>query len=1385
MSSNTLALQGWTRRGGACRGPLKRRSAVSVLALIAGAVGLSGQATEALAQCAELAPGFYGCEGVVVVPQTINAPNAIVVTTAPFWVDTSNNGNGLALEVVGDGYIVYGSAHQAPLIGGGVRFESLGDFGQTLGGLYISSVGNISAEGSDGLEVINNGYGDVDVDWSGIIHNDGTNGAYIVNSYGSGTVNVNVGPVVADVMGLRVINTGSGATNVSVEGTASLIGFAGVGALVEGGQDAGDINVAVAGTRGASAGVLVRQYGVGSSFVAAAGPAVGDGATGIGIQVENSALAGNLTIESRYASGTAIGILAKNDGVGDTKVVSTELVTSTAGAGLQVTNGATAGALRLVLNEVDAGYNAVTAHNAGNGVTAVLATGSVTSLTANGVLASNTAQGTTLAVHVATVSGGLSGIVLENAGVGDTSLTATGTVTGSGAHAIDATHLGDGVMSIQTQGVVGAVDGLNVWKEGAGFASIVAHGDIQGGDNGIRFAGTDLSATSVRGFGSIVGQTGDGVLVQVGGSAGDIYVRLNEVTGQEHGVRIANFGEGSTQVIVDERATALGADSNGIDVNQASGVNLLIEATEVVGGHIGIFAFNNGSGGTQVTSTEKVTGGAYGVYVANGANAGDLTVGVHDLESGSTGVQVENQGDGGLVVTSTGTITAGGHGIHAFNGAQGGSITVEATTIQAGDSGVVAVNNGGDDMWIVTHGQVTAADGDGILAMNAVLATDLVLDVQAVQGSDEGIFAQNLGSGLTRIRSHDRVVGLAGNGVEVVGGTASGPLLVDVMDVTGVIVGVSAQNLGAGPTDLIVRGVVEGGDAGIEATAGGPNALTIQNIGLVRNTSGESFDRALTAEGETISLINAGGLLGTVSFTGDSGVLLNQGVWSTAGGESLFSGADQQVRNLGGGAIVAADDDAVGETTTWTGLTRFENAGVLTLQDGGVGDRLQTSAETDLLEGSVLAVDIGGAGGADRLVSLGGVWIATGSRLDVTLAGGLQLNERYVVVDAPSVTGNFDFDEEFLTAFAGLRDGYTATTAYVEFAQLRALAEAASTPNQGAAAAGADSLPDGEPLKDALLMLPDDATARDAFDQLSGEIHPASRTAVVEDARLPRQAVLDRLALDQPERSVWGRAIGAGGHNDGDANADRLDRDTYGLIFGVDAPMGAVTAGLAVGWLESDMDLGHRNSEGTVQALHLVGYVGGEVGGWSLRGGAGYGVTSAKTHRRVSFPGISQRLSADYDGGVLQGFAEAGRAFTVERGKVEPFLNLALLRVDTDGFTETGGSAALSADKAEQTSGYATLGLRFAMPATDTVDLRGQVGWRHGWGDLEPEGRHAFDGGDAFTVVGAAASEDAAIVALEARWQVSQGLSVGVAYDGVMGADAQDHAATAGFKLRF
>lgn len=648
-----------------------------------------------------------------------------------------------------------------------------------------------------------------------------------------------------------------------------------------------------------------------------------------------------------------------------------------------------------------------------------------------------------------------------------------------------------------------------------------------------------------------------------------------------------------------------------------------------------------------------------------------------------------------------------------------------------------------------------------------------------------GVLARNTG-GDTRVTTTGNVVGRAYEGIAVVHANGAGDITVDARNVSGRTVGISVANNGAGDTDIAVRGLVTGSDAAVVIQSSGDQAVRLTNTGDIRNFGNRSSDLALQLSGGAVSMANTGNILGRLVLLGDTNTVDNRGRWNSMGGVSAFQGSNDRLTNGVGGEIIGGGESSMRETTVWQGLETFENRGLLTLRDGGVGDVISTTANSVLATGSTLRVDIGGQNLADLFRTTGTLNIQTGATLDVNFNQPLALG-RYIVAEAAQgLTGEFVFQDRLVSAFIGLQDGYTSTTAYVELSQMRAFEEAGDTPNRRETGRGVDSLEPGNPLFDAIVVMPDDGAARDAFDQLSGEIHPAMRRAMVDDSRLPRDAVLQRLETEAGNGRYWAESYYGRGRVSADGNATRAGRESTGMLFGMDgAAAPGVTVGVAAGWLDSEIELDARNSTGTATNVHGMAYAGYRMDRWSLRGGVAYAWTSVDTERSVAFAGVTDKLTSGYDGSVMQAFLETGYRLPTHGGYVEPFLNLTTIHANTDAFREAGGAARLEGEGARDDLYMSTLGFRVQTERPGAFSARGMLGLRHMNGDLAQAGQHRFPGGGVFTVLTSSHSDLAAVATFEADWQLTPWLAFGATFDGAKGEDGGDHTVTGRFRIAF
>ena len=83
------------------------------------------------------------------------------------------------------------------------------------------------------------------------------------------------------------------------------------------------------------------------------------------------------------------------------------------------------------------------------------------------------------------------------------------------------------------------------------------------------------------------------------------------------------------------------------------------------------------------------------------------------------------------------------------------------------------------------------------------------------------------------------------------------------------------------------------------------------------------------------------------------------------------------------------------------------------------------------------------------------------------------------------------------------------------------------------------------------------------------------------------------------------------------------------------------------------------------------------------------------------------------------------------------------------------------------------------------ASLRAMAGWRHAFGDVQPEAILAFDGSADFVISGAPIARDAAVLEAGFDLAISPDATFGIAYSGEIGDDAEDHGLNATLAVEF
>ena len=370
---------------------------------------------------------------------------------------------------------------------------------------------------------------------------------------------------------------------------------------------------------------------------------------------------------------------------------------------------------------------------------------------------------------------------------------------------------------------------------------------------------------------------------------------------------------------------------------------------------------------------------------------------------------------------------------------------------------------------------------------------------------------------------------------------------------------------------------------------GGNGTLTIADSGLVQvGATGDGVLR-VACGGDSTGTLNIG------AASGDAAVAAGQQdalaiVFGLGSGTVVFNHTDTaydfdmgitgagSVDVMSGTAILSVGSDYTGDTTITGGTLRVNwaitsgtyvsGAGVLggtgyvgdvfvqsggTLAPGNSIGTLSAGGDVDFASGSNFDVEIDAAGNSDVLLASGDVTIQSGATLNI---GPEALSEdgstydlvtNYMLIAANSVTGVFD---TVTGSFAFLDALVTYEAANVYLTMYRNdvdLTTVATTANQIATAGAISDLSSGSTVYQAIIVL-DISTAPMAFDLLSGEIHPTTRSLLPQNSQFALSAA--RNHDGGAGINVWGDVMGGWAQIDSEGNAATATQSIYGTFSG-------------------------------------------------------------------------------------------------------------------------------------------------------------------------------------------------------------------------------------------
>jgi len=1098
-------------------------------------------------------------------------------------------------------------------------------------------------------------------------------------------------------------------------------------------------------------------------------------------------------------------------------------------AALLWSSGATQAAIFNVANEAElADAIAQSNNNPDNDV--IVLTGNVTLSTFLPPIGTATSGGLAIDLGGNTISGNNATRVFF-ANQGDLSI-ANGTISdglaqgGGGGAGND----GGGGGGMGAGGALYVRSGANVTVDGVSFANNHA----MGGDGG----GTTGNGNGGGGGGGLGGDGGRAVSGHDGaGGGGGTFANGGNSSGDTGGSGGGSNGGGGGAVETsggDGGDLSGGGGSGGGDIwLPASGGNGGYGAGGGGGSHeidsfAGAGGFGGGGGGSGAGPGGEggFGGGGGGGYIASGPGGfggGQGGTGPNNGGGGGAGFggAVFVQDGGSLVITGSGAISGGGvQAGSAGNGGAGGTAggMARGSGFFLQNAGMTLAPGLGETQTVsdviaddTGNGQnagklIKGGDGTLILSGNNTYSGGTTISAGVLEiGADNNLGAETgglkIGDGTLRATAgftSARAVEFTGDAVIEI---ETGDLILSG-DITGAG---SLTKTGADTLHLFGNNGYSGGTTIEEGTLlGDANGLQ----GDILNDAKLVFDQA---GGDTYAgILTGAGItskegLGALIFTGDS---------SAYDGKTYVNEGTLRVNGKLGGSVDVASGATLGGSGT---------LGKTTIAAGGIhapGNSIDTQTITgDYANHGILEIEANPTQ-ADKIVVNGLVDI-TGATLRLVLTPDTAadwgvLTGPYVLIANDlddAVTGTFTLNDannlvflDKLIDYAG-GDGNDVTLQLarndVDFVDV------ARTRNQGATAGAIDTLDLTSEVWTALALAGSAEEAQALLDQLSGEIHASLAGMFNQDSRFWRNAANDRLrassdGIAAPGQQVmgfsavglasapadsrglvlWQHSFGAWAKIDGDDNTAEFTRTAGGFVAGADMLLGdAVRLGVLGGYAHSSFDDGH-NSSGDADSYQIGLYGGTLAGPVALRAGVAYAWHDIDTERGV----MGDKLKADYDAGTFQIFGEAGYAIDLDKVRLEPFANAAYVATRTDGFEEHGGPAALKSDAETTRDTFTTLGLRTAIgfdAGEIPVSLRAMAGWRHAYGDVNPEATFTFDGSEEFVILGAPIARDAAVLEAGFDLTLTPDATLGLAYSGEIGNDAQDHGLNATLAVKF
>jgi uncharacterized protein with beta-barrel porin domain len=872
------------------------------------------------------------------------------------------------------------------------------------------------------------------------------------------------------------------------------------------------------------------------------------------------------------------------------------------------------------------------------------------------------------------------------------SVTNVGDINSSAGRGIYAQSSNQTVTVDNDGDITAAGDGIYANTTGsssASYASVTQDGDITAGGYGI-YASSATQTAIVDNTGDITA-VDDGIFAQTTGNSSASHASVTNVGDINSSAGRGIYAQSSNQTAIVDNDGDITAAGDGIYAN-TTGVSEAAYASvtqqgDITAGGFGIYA----SSATQtaivnnigdiIAVNDGIFAQSTGVSAASHAsvlNVGDITSsagrGIYAQSSNQT-VIVDNDGDitslgDGIFAQSTGDSVAShasvtnegdinsstGRGIYAYSARQTVNVTNSGDISSAGE-GIFAQSHGDAEGATVTVNQTGDIDSGitGIYAASPRQAVN-VTSTGDIDARDFGVFAQTTGDAIaaTARISHTGDVTMQANGiglyaeasVRAASVTASG-------DITGGRYGIKTASLSTSSSVTLNGGSVSG--ASIAAvSAASITGATVTNYGTIDGGN----VTAIEVSGASSKIENHGTLIGNVISVRGIADVDNET-------DGLFrTGA---LVDLNGGTLTNDGTLEIGKATNTIATTALDgkfvqsSLGLMKVDvdlSTDTSDLLDVSGSADL--NGDLFVNVTDFGGQSQTVTIIKSDRLISENLNVT---NVVLNDvvQYIGDDVVLTLDDADFGAGALSGNdRNVGDG------------LKSAFMAGSSDMSG--------------LLGALVNFTDADAYAEALAQLSPEMAATSTMTVVNTNMQFTNKLMSCKTYTSGDRvnregeCSWVAAEGfTVDYSPSDSNA-AYDTSGYMLGTGFQAALSDVwRAGLGFSYAHTTTN-GDLDSDVDSNQLAVGAVVKYDAGPLLLAADVTAGYIWSEASRRVDIEGFSDSLSSDTDGKFLGGRLRAAYTSEIGHAYVQPLVDLDVTYYAYDGFTESGGEAALEVE---------------------------------------------------------------------------------------------------------